>query len=117
MKRNCCCSKLHAFSFAMALGIVWAISILLTGLIAWGTGYGAGFVETMRTIYIGYEATIVGSIIGAVWGFIDMFIAGFILAALYNFFCSLSCKNKCLCEMGTTNGTHKTASKSKKAHR
>jgi len=33
---------------------------------------------------VGYSATIVGILIGAVWGFIDAFIGGVVLAWLYN---------------------------------
>lgn len=94
MKKSCC-AKLHAFSFGVALGIVWGLSILITGLVAWGTGYGAGFVETMRTIYIGYEASVQGSIVGGIWGFVDMFIGGVIIAAIYNVCFSVFCRHKC----------------------
>lgn len=109
--RNSCCAKLHVFSFGFALGIVWGVAMLITGLVAWGTGYGAGFVETMRTIYIGYDATLPGSFIGGAWGFADMFLMGVIIAGLYNLFLLASCKDKCACM--TTTATHHIKRKNK----
>jgi hypothetical protein len=35
-------------------------------------------------MYVGYNATIVGCLIGAAWAFIDAFIGGYLLAWLYN---------------------------------
>lgn len=88
MKNELGYGKLHVWSLALALGIMWGISMFLAGLSAFLFGLGVGFVETMRTLYLGYNATVVGSIIGGIWGFIDMFIFGVIFAAIYNFFVS-----------------------------
>lgn len=84
MKTLCC--KLHAWSFGLSLGILWGLCIFLMGLFAMGGGWGTSFVETMSEIYLGYTATFMGSIIGALWGFVDMFIGGVLIALLYNFF-------------------------------
>lgn len=93
-----CYARLHVWGFGFALGIVWAIAMLLTGLVAMTTGWGEGFVETARTMYIGYQASVVGSFIGAAWGFVDMFICGVILAAIYNLFLRCCGKDAAGCE-------------------
>jgi len=46
--------------------------------------WGSGMVMIMQDLYIGYGASILGGIIGAVWGFIDGYIFGFATAWLYN---------------------------------
>ena len=71
--------------FALAGGIVWAVGVLLLGLAAlYIDGWGGAIVELLDSIYIGYEATPIGSVIGAVWGFIDGFIGCAAFAWLYN---------------------------------
>lgn len=95
---NHCYAKLHVLSFGLALGIVWGVSIFVIGLIAMTTDWGGGFVETMHTVYIGYEPTILGSIIGGIWGFVDLFIGGMIIAAIYNGFLCCCRRNKGMCD-------------------
>lgn len=78
------CLKLHVWSFGFALGIFWGVSLLLTGWLAMLTGWGENFVAAMKTLYVGYDINFWGSVIGGIWGFVDMFITGVILAWLYN---------------------------------
>ena len=75
--------KLSVKGMALALGITWALCVVLLG-IAGMFGWGIGVVAALGTLYIGYEATFLGLIIGAVWGFIDCAIGGAIIAFLYN---------------------------------
>ena len=49
------------------------------------TGNAEGPSTLFERIYLGYSFTPVGSVIGALWGFIDFGIAGVIFAWLYNF--------------------------------
>jgi len=56
-------------------------------LLAWWlilTGNAEGPVTLFERIYIGYSFTPMGSVIGAVWGFVDFGIAGALFAWLYN---------------------------------
>ena len=48
------------------------------------TGNAEGPVTLFERIYIGYSFTPMGSVIGAVWGFVDFGIAGALFAWLYN---------------------------------
>ncbi len=75
---------------ALAMGILWAFCTLLTGVTAM-YGWGGKFVEMMASIYLGYEATPMGAVIGMVWAFFDGLIGGGLLAFLYN---KLSCCEK-----------------------
>ena len=49
------------------------------------TGNAEGPTTLFERIYLGYSFTPVGSVIGALWVFIDFGIAGAIFAWLYNF--------------------------------
>ena len=49
-------------------------------------GNAEGPTTLLERMYIGYSFTPLGSIVGAVWGFIDFAIAGAIFAWLYNRF-------------------------------
>jgi hypothetical protein len=76
--------KLNVKAFGLALGIVWAVVVFLLGVLAMLFSWGAAWVELLSSIYIGYKMTLLGSVIGAIWGFIDAFIGGIIVAWLYN---------------------------------
>ena len=78
--------QINVFSFAIAIGMTCAIWALLLGLIAWLFDYGTQLVQIFSTLYVGYAPTFVGSIIGALWAFVDCFIGGAIVAWLYNLF-------------------------------
>ncbi len=76
--------ELNVLGFGLALGIITALYMFLHGLLAWLFAWGKPVVELMSALYIGYEATLLGSITGAVWAFVDFFIAGILIAWLYN---------------------------------
>ena len=71
-------------AFGLTLGIFGAASMFF---LAWWlilTGNAEGPITLFERIYYGYSFTPMGSIIGAVWGFVDWGIAGAIFAWLYN---------------------------------
>jgi hypothetical protein len=71
-------------AFGLALGIFGAATMFF---LAWWlilTGNAEGPTTLFERIYYGYSFTPMGSIIGAVWGFVDWGIAGAIFAWLYN---------------------------------
>lgn len=83
--------KLHPFGLGMSLGLLWGLCVLLMGLMAHYLEYGVEFVSSVGTLYVGYEKTILGSFIGAGFGFLDGFIMGLLIAWLYN--CFSGCKS------------------------
>lgn len=84
--------KLSPLALGLAFGIIWGVSVLIMGLLASFYSYGTPFVTSVGVLYVGYEPTITGAIIGGLIGFIDAFIGGVILAWLYNFFAHCRCK-------------------------
>ena len=71
-------------SCGLTLGIFGAVSMFI---LAWWlilTGNAEGPTTLFERVYIGYSFTPLGSVIGAVWGFVDWGIAGVIFAWLYN---------------------------------
>jgi hypothetical protein len=76
-------SKCQPLALGIAIGVLWAAAVFLLGIAAmfdWGTL----LVETFASLYIGYAASIGGAIIGAIWALVDGFIAGVVIAWLYN---------------------------------
>ena len=70
-------------SIALTAGIFGAASMFL---IAWWlilNGNAEGPTTLLERMYIGYSFTPLGSVIGALWGFIDFAIGGAIAAWLY----------------------------------
>jgi hypothetical protein len=70
-------------SFALAVGIYWGVGIFVLGLMA-HYGWGTRPVDMLGSVYIGYNASFVGALIGGVWAFFDALIAAAIIAWLYN---------------------------------
>ena len=79
-------AKLDVRAFGLACGILWGFAMLVLGLINTFNTWGAEIEQLMATVYIGYKPTILGSIIGGIWGFLDAGIGGLIIAWLYNKF-------------------------------
>ncbi|MBN1456848.1 MAG: bacteriophage holin [Sedimentisphaerales bacterium] len=75
--------KLNVKALAIAFGITWSAGMLLSGWAAM-CGWCTGMVDVFSTIYIGFAPSILGGIIGAVWGFADGAIGGVIVALIYN---------------------------------
>jgi hypothetical protein len=88
---NC---RLSPIALGLALGVLWGMSIFLMGLIAYYSTYGQPFVAAVSSLYVGYQPSILGSIIGGVIGLVDAFIGGVILAWLYNLFAHCCCKKE-----------------------
>ncbi|GEM_PF-1834477 len=79
-------SKLSPRAFGLAFGILWGLTVLMMGLAGTYWGYGAGFTNLFATLYPGFTLGVQGSIIGSLWGLVDGFIFGVLLAWLYNRF-------------------------------
>ena len=71
-------------SVALTAGILGAMAMFF---LAWWLiviGNTEGPTTLLERMYIGYSFTPLGSVIGAVWGFVDFGIGGAIFAWLYN---------------------------------
>ena len=86
-------SKICPVALGLSLGIIWGMSVLLMGIMAHLYMFGKPFVAAVGALYIGYDPSIAGSIIGGLIGFVDAFIYGFLIAWIYNAICR--CRDKC----------------------
>ena len=71
-------------SVALTTGIFGSVAMFF---LAWWLiiiGNAEGPTTLFERVYIGYSFTPLGSLIGAIWGFVDWGIAGAIFAWLYN---------------------------------
>jgi len=55
--------------------------------------FGVEWVKLAGSVYVGYAVTFKGIAIGALWGFIDGFVCGVLIAVFYNL-----CKKCCPCK-------------------
>ena len=74
---------LNAKNFGLACGIIWAFAIFDLGIMA-HYGWGAEMQSVVASLYIGYSATFLGSLLGALWAFVDGFVGGYVFVWLYN---------------------------------
>jgi len=76
--------KLHTTAAALSVGLFWGVVLFLWTLISVQNGYGKEVLDLIATIYPSYEVTSQGAVLGLFWGFLDGFIATFIVVWLYN---------------------------------
>jgi len=88
------CTYLSVVAFGMAIGITWALSVLVLGLLAWQFEFGLTWLELLSSVYIGFSPSLLGIVIGVAWGFVDGFIGGVIVAWIYNFCAKCCCRKK-----------------------
>ena len=77
--------RLSVRGLALAIGVTWGVGVFCLGLASMA-GWGVALVDALGAIYIGFRATILGSLIGALWAFVDGGLGGVLLAWLYNRF-------------------------------
>lgn len=68
---------------ALTGGIVWGACVFLSTLAAIYFGYGIAFLQFVASIYPGYTISFVGSFVGGIYGFFDVFIAIYIIDWVY----------------------------------
>ena len=79
--------QLNAKALALTLGIMWSLGLLFISLLALVSGgYLHNLAGFLSSLYIGYDLSFAGIIIGMIWAFLDAAIGGFVIAWLYNKF-------------------------------
>jgi hypothetical protein len=77
--------KLKPVALGLSLGIVWGSILFITTWLSFFTGYGKLLLEVLAgSVYPGYTISPAGSIIGFLYGFIDLLIFGTIVGWVYN---------------------------------
>ncbi len=85
---------LNPKNFALSGGIIWGGSLFLLTLISVATGYGEEFLNIVGSAYPGHDISWQGSLWGLFLGFVDGFVALYLLALLYNWINKKKKKNK-----------------------
>ncbi len=86
MARNEFHGTLGVISFGLAVAVTSAAGTFFLGLMATFFGWGIELAAALSSLYIGFSPTFVGTIAGAVWAFVTGFLAGIMIAWLYNRF-------------------------------
>jgi hypothetical protein len=68
---------------AVGLGATWALFLLMIGLLSI-YGWGRDIVHLLSSLYCGYAPTFKGALLGALWGFIDGALFGFLFVFFHN---------------------------------
>ncbi len=79
-------ATLGVISFGLAVAVTSAVFTFFLGLMATFFGWGIELAGALSSLYIGFSPTFVGTIAGAVWAFVTGFVAGVMIALLYNRF-------------------------------
>ena len=75
--------QLDKKALGLTFGVLWGGAVFLATWVVLVRG-GGEHLRLIRQIYLGYEVSALGSLIGLVWGFVDGFIGGWLVAWLYN---------------------------------
>ncbi|MBU0585940.1 hypothetical protein KJ780_00355 [Candidatus Micrarchaeota archaeon] len=78
------CAKISEVKLGISCGVLWGAGLLLVGLVAGDANYGAGFIGSIGSVYLGYGPGALGGLIGLLYGLADGFFAGFFIAWIYN---------------------------------
>lgn len=68
-----------------AMGLLCAGAVVVLGVTA-RRGWGGEWQDLLSDVYLGYDSTTRGLVLGAVWAFADGFLGAYLLAWLYNLF-------------------------------
>ncbi len=85
-KTICANQSLSPSGLGISMAIVWGSAVFLCTLFSYysGAGYGMNGAGVLASIYPGYTVTPLGAIGGLLYGLIDGFIFGALIAWIYN---------------------------------
>lgn len=92
----CTSSRLSACALGFAVGLLSALWMLALGVAAMHFHFGTEFVKLVGTLYVGFAATYKGIAFGVLWGFLEGFVCGALIAVFYNL-CAKCCKVSSCC--------------------
>ncbi len=79
--------RLKPLALGLSLGIVWGFVLFITTWLSYFTGYGKLLLDVLAgSIYPGYTISPLGSVIGFIYGFLDLFTMGILAGWIYNRF-------------------------------
>ena len=77
-------AQLNVIRFGLTLGCAWGFCIFTLVLIARYSSKARAVIQFSSKVYRGLDESFKGSIVGALWGFFDGALSGFVIAWLYN---------------------------------
>lgn len=95
MGKKCKCMHFSVLALGIALGILSGLCMFIFALSAWQFNYGGEALKLYTDMLPGFDASLKGAFVGLGWGFVEGFIMGVILAAIYNL--CLCCYRCCCC--------------------
>ena len=72
-------------AFSLTFGLIFSIAVIILSLKVMLLGGGAGLVALLGEFYIGYSVSLIGTIMGAIWAFVDGVILGVLFTLIHNF--------------------------------
>lgn len=84
-------SKFSPVSLGLAFGVTEGLFMMIFGWVAGIWGYGLPWVDFISKVYIGYNPTFLGGIVGGLWGLLDGFVFGIVAGWFYNLFLHCCC--------------------------
>ena len=86
-------TKLSCCGLAFAFAITWGLGMFLLGVANIYCSWGEALLDVLSSIYVGFDSTMKGAMIGLLWGLLDGFIFGLLIGCIYNFcICHCPCK-------------------------
>ena len=77
-------TKINPVYFGIANGAASGIGFFVIGLLSSLANFARPFVQIMSTLFIGYDSSFIGALIGGVWAFVYLTVLGMIVSAFYN---------------------------------
>jgi hypothetical protein len=77
--------RVNGTALGNAMGLLWAGAVVVLGLTA-RRSWGYEWRDLLADVYLGYDSTNRGLVVGAAWAFADGFAGAYLLAWFYNRF-------------------------------
>ena len=84
MTRDKTDSYISSRKFGLAWGFSFAVFFLFFGIVSMIFGIWQEMIEMCSKVYIGFEPSLIGSVKGALWGFVEGMVLGTLVAIIYN---------------------------------
>ncbi len=99
-----CCklAPICPVSLGLAIGIACGLFMMAYAWIAAFWGYGTAMIEQYGAFYYGYAPTGMGGLIGGLWGLLEGFIFGAVIALFYDLFACCCRKSNGSCKCGSS---------------
>lgn len=78
--------SLHPKALALAMGILYGGCLAAFAVLSMLFDIGTPMIDLMATFYRGFSPSVPGMIVGFLWGAVEGWIFGWLLASLYNHF-------------------------------